>query len=90
MLVSFHAPSSVHNMVIYFQIKESGKSFIEGFVRDRMDSFVPKNASLQIFSIFSGILRSPDNCEYARKPTGISVIDCGISNEVNPVWAKQY
>lgn len=45
MLVSFHAPSSVHNMVIYFQIKESGKSFIEGFVRDRMDSFVPKKES---------------------------------------------
>ena len=91
MLVSFHAPSSVHNMVIYFQIKESGKSFIEGFVRDRMDSFVPKKESYrgEVITVYP-IANNNFLSVYVKDEFCVISFQKHLIEDVIDVWEGEY
>lgn len=91
MLVSFHAPSSVHNMVIYFQIKESGKSFIEGFVRDRMDSFVPKKESYrgEVITVYP-ITNNNFLSVYVKDEFCVISFQKHLIEDVIDVWEGEY
>lgn len=51
MMVSFHAPASPRNLVIYFKTNEPGKKFVREMVRKRGINFKPKKVSYRGKSI---------------------------------------
>ena len=51
MMVSFHAPISPRNLVVYFKTNESGKKFVREMMRKRGVDFVPRKESYRGKSI---------------------------------------
>ncbi len=51
MMVSFHAPISPRNLVVYFKTNESGKKFVREMMRKRGIDFGPKKESYRGKSI---------------------------------------